>query len=923
MSKRIVALSLILAILFSFACAAPASAAIEHEEQLYIDLGILPSKKTTGLIKPVLNREQLAQIIVRMQGMEGLTEGEDMAIDIARSSHKAEINYCIANNYLTLDENGSFKPTGSVTYSEAIRAMVTLLGYDVLIQNKDDDNEYLAIATKLGITRGVVVANNQKMGYNELYTLICRTMKINLPMHEFISEESVENLYDRLRIEERNGKLLANSRRSVGVERTSVGEVNIGGTIYRTQLDVPNELVGINVVYYLRDEEVVSLSPKTKIKYLTLTPYDIKSVKDTGSEVVLTCENEPETIRIKKSAVATVNNKTMAPTKALFEKFVDGSLTLVETTSGNYGVIHMDIAKTVTVSSTSQLSHSIRAKYTDELIKLEKAERNLEIYINGKAAEFSDIKKDSVVSIICDSFSFDEFGDVVYDYNKISWAKIYVSNAGVSGLIDGMEDESIFIDDMGYNASHSFKNLVSKGVREAARLGDYVNARLDYWGNIADVEVDKENGGYNYGYLIKAGVESGLDSRLELKIMDTKGTIGIYSVAKKFLVDGVSFKTAALTYDVGAADDVDLTDRQVISYRLADDGTIKSIDTQIRSPREDESTLTKAPEVEFDAYTYPGQGAVSKTPIRTNVVNKKIAIGNDCIIFSDDAGLLKTDEDTGRAINYEDYYFSVMPVSSIDPSGSYFMALYDTDEMKSAKCAVIYKAYDPAGPTMGGSTKKRALDYQTNSYLVEEVRTMVDKAGNERYKLTLVNYAGKTTYETVTSEALSFYSIKASSESDVINSWIVGSGMRDDGEAVDVHKLDSDTLPAVLERGDLIRLTLNPDGDINYLERIFAFEPVKNTLIPFTGTSGTNIVFANLYKTSQGLFMYEVPGGSNYEIFNTMDRAGVVVYDVQTGEATVVNDLSMVPCTSTGDNAKVLLRDYHNGRTREYFVYLY
>ena len=54
-----------------------------------------------------------------------------------------------------------------------------------------------------------------------------------------------------------------------------------------------------------------------------------------------------------------------------------------------------------------------------------------------------------------------------------------------------------------------------------------------------------------------------------------------------------------------------------------------------------------------------------------------------------------------------------------------------------------------------------------------------------------------------------------------------------------------------------------------------------------------------------------------------MNRAGVVVYDLNTKEATVVKDLAMVPSSSTGDNVKVWLRDYHGGRTQEYFVYLY
>ena len=49
MKKKIIALSLVLILLISFSSFVTVSAKTQHDEQLYIDLGILPEKQTYGL----------------------------------------------------------------------------------------------------------------------------------------------------------------------------------------------------------------------------------------------------------------------------------------------------------------------------------------------------------------------------------------------------------------------------------------------------------------------------------------------------------------------------------------------------------------------------------------------------------------------------------------------------------------------------------------------------------------------------------------------------------------------------------------------------------------------------------------------------------------------------------------------------------
>lgn len=913
MKKKLLALSLVLVLLISFSGVVSVQAKTEHEEKLYIDLGILPPKKTVGLIKPVLSREQFAKILINMQSLEGLTAPQtDLSQDVLTSKYRAEIDFCLKNGILLLNENGEFSPNSAVTYKDAVRAMVEVAGYGVLVGNKGNDNEYLSIATKLGILKGVNVKNAEKLTYDELYKIVVNTMQINLPLSENISIESAETLYDRLKVTEHVGILLANSRTSAGVERTSINSVNIDGDIFRTKLDVVNELVGVEVVYYLYQDEVVSISAKSKQEIIELQPSNIEGITDSGSYITLRTNIEPEKIKIEKSALAIVNNKAMAPTAKLFKSFKEGIVKLIDSgNNGSYDVLHMDVAKTIILDSMSLDSFALRAKHSNELVKLYKAKKNLEVYKNGKVIDFSQIPIGSSVSIVCDAFSFDSNGEIVYDYNNITWAKLYVSEVRLTGVVDSKDEEYMFIDDIDYITAHSFKKLVLNKYVSEPKLGDFIEATINYWGNISDAEIKREESGLDYGYLIFAATsDKGLSDELMLKLMNSKGQIGIYTVSDKLVIDGISYKDKKpddilknflIKIKVKETDasgnttekEKEVIKRQVISFRLSDDGKIKGIETPAGALTEDK---------QFDPYK-DGQ---NKLRVRNAVFDKKVAIGTDCFVFVDGAGL--------GVDNPEHHNFSVRSGKNFGGSSYQFMALYDTDDMGIAKCGAIWNGYKKTGPELGESTRN-SLDYQTKSYMIEKIRGDFDKEGNKYYKIILANNNGKKTYNTVRADELFAYSITD------VNDWILGDE-RSNTEYLDLDRVDAEDLTSKFKPGDIVRFTTG-DGGINYIERIFAFSEVKNTTVPITGTSGTHMIFANLLKTSDSVFMYQNPQNTENELFGTIGYTSVAVYDMKNEEIKVISGLKLAPSFSSGDDVKVWMRDYDGGGVQEYFLYQY
>lgn len=910
MKKRIIALLLILVLMSSFVSTVSVFASNEHAEQLYIDLGILPPKRTSGLIKPVLNREQVADILLKIQGITYAPEVVDLANDISKSQYKDEINYCLSYGYLTVDANGKFRPKEAISYSDSIYALMKILGYEQIVKDREDLTLY-GMANKVGLLDGCSVLNREKLTYDEFYTLVCNAMKMRIAQPEFISDNYNETLHKRLRVTEKSGTVLANSRYSAGVGLTSANHVNIGGEVYLSNVEIDNKLIGISVTYYLKDGVVVSVTPNHKIESLTLNASEIDSVTDNGSYLTLKYDNKKK-VTIKKSALAIVNNKVTSPSKALFDKFKDGSVTLVDTkNSGSYDVIHMDIVKTFRVSGVSTLNYTIRSEQGNDVVKLEKLENNIEVYINGKTGRLEDIKAGNVISVVCDAYSFVN-GDIVFDYNNAKHVKILVSNSKIDGMIESAEgNDTVYIEDIEYKLSRSLTKLISGGSKDKINPGDYIVAYMDAYGNIADFEIDQAKNTFGYGYLIKAGLSSdAFEKTLYMKIMDSKGKIDMYPVAEKFFVDGKSFTEAALTYNVGTGTNVDFTKRQVIKFKLNDEGFIKRIDTLQKSSSEYESSLKES--LAFDPYS---QG-LSKYVLRSNVVNKKIGISNDCVIFVDSAGL--------GMDNPDDYYFSILSPKDISGSAEYYMALYDADEIGVADCAAVWEGYDENETVDTAVEKKKSLYYNKYSYMVEKIRKTRDKDDNIGYELVLADHTGKVTYKTVSTDFLSFYSVKSVSES-----WILtgNGGSRSDTECVDVYRQDADKLSNILKSGDIVRFTVDENQNINYIERIFIFNDLKDSVQQITGTSGTHMLFAHLERANADLFRYSydntaVNAAAETFVFNPLTNEGVVVYDVKNNEVNVV-DFYSVPSNYTGETAKVWLRDYHEGRTMEYFVYQY
>ncbi len=145
-------------------------------------LGIIPVEQMseTALAEP-LTRGEMADIFASLLGMpnppSGLVSGfQDVT---PQDSHYPSISYLKAIGLLGGDGNGMFRPEDIAEYAEAVKLVVSCLGYDVAaIEAGGYPGGYFSVAASLGILKGVTGA--QKMTRGDMVQLLYNALDCDL-----------------------------------------------------------------------------------------------------------------------------------------------------------------------------------------------------------------------------------------------------------------------------------------------------------------------------------------------------------------------------------------------------------------------------------------------------------------------------------------------------------------------------------------------------------------------------------------------------------------------------------------------------------------------------------------------------------------------------------------------------------------------
>lgn len=892
MLKRIFSLIIALAIVCSFLPAAIVYAADKSEIQLLADLGIIDVTEKATLLPETFSREDFAVVLNKIdRNIENIiTDGEEegkYAADIKGNKNYGHIATLIALGYMETDADNNFRPSQPVSRMDVVRALIHALSYDVIAENDGGtDAAYDRIANKLGLLKGVRIQNSSKLAPKEVASIIANAMSIKFFPPENVSFGD-ECFYTKWNIVKRTGKIFANSNLGMATPKTQPHHVNIAGTTYYTKLLVSDELVGASVEYYTTNgdygDEVVSIYINEGArKNITLSAGDIENVTESSREVKITYDGK-KSVTMSKSGYLLLNGRTVTPAKKYFDAFKSGSITFVDNGSGKYEVAHMTMLLQSVIEGVNAEKETVVLRYDNQTIKLEDVDV-YEVYLNNKASELSALTSGMAVGIACDSFTVSA-GVITYNYTNAEFIRLYASDNVTEGVVEAMDDEKIYIDDMPITIGAGYNRFVAAGKLHALDLGEYIRAYRDNYGALLYYELDAEKSSMQYGYLIKAGVNaSGIKHNLQLKIMDAKGNIDIYSTDKTFTLDGKRKLSANATSYLVGSDTIDLTKRMVVRYKVIDN-VLRELDTPTVTSLETKEKSLDA----VSGFDYYGSGASQKKCFR-NIVNNEYAVLSDAVVFLDEAMLTDT--------NPDDSNFSVMKLPNDTKE---YIEGYDADENKIVKIAAIWRSY---GLTESEATSEDSrISPAVNGMVVEKINWALDKNGEEGYRVSLAGDGKKASYFTRT-DKLKLY---------VMDSTATNSGWGHDDLVV--KKVDSSKLTDIVKKGDVVRVELNSAGEISLMEKIFDFASLPSTKYVPLGTvasGGQYWGFVKLEKVVDKFLIYKDADDVRSIISRNMLLGSNAIYRITEKETEVLPHESL-PTSATGDNVWMFVRVYAYG----------
>lgn len=641
-----------------------------------ISYGILPEGNSTGENETV-TREKLADMVAKTLQIEHIGGVVIDFKDVTReSAYYDSIGIVAALGIVQGDGNGMFRPSDSVSYQEAVKVLVCLLGYDSMAQSKGGyPMGYLTVGGEIGLLGGGGSA--QSFTAQNLYQMFYNALDIAIMVpvfgeggYKIDKDETFRNQLENRRdgtLYKGKGMVEANYDYYINQAVPSIqkSQVMIEGRIYEAGTTGAADYIGQDVEFYAKEDDngvftLVSLKPARTTSVITVTDETFDGMD--GNTLYYYEENQREKLTIENDFIYLYNHVRQTGTKAGDIEVLSGKLKLIDN-DGNqtYDVILREEYETVCVDSVVSgriyfKDNKTIAGQTSLLIDKEDVDKTYLMFDGqGMPIETEAIKKDMVLSVLSDTYG--------------TFFQIFASDKTVEGKIEEIRSEEpmkITIDETVYTVAY--------GVTPKADVGDNVIAYLNERGQIADMK--EQSGAAQYGYVLEAGRAGGMGS-WQMKILEP-GTL-------------------TMQYDV---DDSDPDNVKTTPYLKGRNNGVKVLDiaqgVNVNGSRYtgELSELFRDTEKRTIEYQLNSQGKVSRIdfPQRIGTGEKRKYNGYERLFGGFGSGAFATDDSTKvicvpeTAVEREDDYRAEVEINN---GSQYTISGYEQQSAYIAELVVI------------------------------------------------------------------------------------------------------------------------------------------------------------------------------------------------------------------------------------------
>lgn len=613
----------------------------ENAVELLNYLGIMRGyDSTTFRPDSTITRAEMAAVALRMLKMDTLTRQVDESKFYDTDFHWAanQINLAAELGILTGFEDGTFRPDDVVTEEQAVKIIVSVLGYGSYAYAKAGyPNGYLQVANSIGLSKGVNIQVGREASRGKVAKLVYNAMSIDImeagvTMSDTIVTyevmEGVTLLSRYFGLTTVKGVVEANSDTSFFGKSTlrdgyillDNGEMFIVGD---TDID---KYLGYYVTLYVEDTgdndfrtvKFYEVSGK-KNNSLVINAENIDSVTVVKGQYQFTYwqdienDSKPKNVRTSGTPIVIYNGATLINVDVDDLKPKYGKVTLIDNDGDDvYDIIDVLDYRFITVNNVSK-SVSRIVGTNNEVISLDEENATVNIYYtDGRKATFDDIRQNNVLA---------------YAASKDNSVKtVIISTASVFGEVTQIDGDKYLINGTFYELNDN----VTGGIIGLRSYGEFFLAPN---GKISHYKGQSTISG-------QVGLFAGLSSvdnlsLPQIKIVDTSGQTRVYDLENGLKVNGVkipdvqtltSITDASGRLIFGKRSDGKGYQEKVILYKVNANGRIYSIETPRAYDKINTPPIFYVDSESFTSATYRSTSRALMMTDNTTFVDDKIVI---------------------------------------------------------------------------------------------------------------------------------------------------------------------------------------------------------------------------------------------------------------------------------------------------------
>ena len=471
----------------------------------------------------IVTRGEFAGIVARLIGYseDDLGEVKTSYYDVASDyEYAAEIEHLSQIGLFNGVSESMFGPFLPITYEQAIKVLVVLVGYEDIAQEAGGwPNGYINVAIRNKMLEGV---KNAPFYRDSLYRLVYNTLDVEI--REAIAStgpdatiiKAGETLMDNLiyakdaNLYKHRGIIIADAftyttspYSSLADDEVIIENKSIGKTIiYKTGDVNVSDFVGCEVDFFAKETSsgyvLLSVRHSVNNEIISIDGEDFNG--KTGYSISYTNENNKNSELTLDADFKLVYNSSriIAPSD---DDFIveDGYIEFIDNDGDNLFEIAMvwEYQNAIALSfDGTRFNFSPEATY----------EKQPSLYVDTSKKEIKMAVSDKNGNSIT-GFDGERVVSIFKNIDSTRYI-VKVSEQIVSGKLDAYEEEKVYIDNNAYNTATSFDSDFI--------LGTQIEARLDYAGKLAFFE---DTGEKNYGYIFSYGSKGSINSNYEVKMI--------------------------------------------------------------------------------------------------------------------------------------------------------------------------------------------------------------------------------------------------------------------------------------------------------------------------------------------------------------------------------------------------------------------